>query len=587
MTENEAIPTLLEFMLGEKAATAERWASERLRAWCAAFDEWLAERKGKNHRATYTHFRKAWKRLLGRCGKAPWEVTVEDVQGLAQWLEGQGYGGNTIRRELGCLERFYEWCGERGIDPQCEADFNPAGGVRKPRKKNYSSSQALRAEEARGLLAVLKRDPCSLSRRDYAFFLARLEVGVPLRDLKELKWGQIRQEGGEAWVDWGGERGVELLPAAAWEAMVDYLEAAGRLAGMRAEAYVFAPLQDILGKGEKAEDWNEGRPLSNEQIERILKIYGRQAGIAERKLTLLALRHTAALLRVEAGDSAEEIQAFMGRSELYDTRRYLRRMEEAMAREGEETEDGGGLDTGGYRTGGYRTAGQRTLYSTDEARGAETAVRRRTGGHPPTHGFTRKSQPPEEVRAMLAEGKRGLEDEIDGMRWLGRRLLAMPADCNDPRELEDLMGAYGLAAARTGELLRYEKELGKRSKLDGWVEEIEAAAERMAAERGGEMGEGERKAEEGEEETGDGGWAVGRLVEEIAALRVVLRRSFGMAMASQETKAILRLVELYGRGCMRLARLLKLEGGQASEREEQLREGIQVALKEVAKDLGL
>jgi site-specific recombinase XerC len=166
MAEEEAIPTLLRFMLGENAAAGERWASERLLRWCVAFDEWLAERKGKHHQATYVYFRIAWKRLLGRCGKAPWEVTEEDIRAMVGWMEGQGYGGNSIRRELGCLERFYEWCGERGIDPECEAGFNPAGGVRKPRKKNYSSSQALRREEARSLLEVLKAERCSLSRRD-------------------------------------------------------------------------------------------------------------------------------------------------------------------------------------------------------------------------------------------------------------------------------------------------------------------------------------------------------------------------------------------------------------------------------------
>jgi hypothetical protein len=142
-----------------------------------------------------------------------------------------------------------------------------------------------------------------------------------------------------------------------------------------------------------------------------------------------------------------------------------------------------------------------------------------------------------------------------------------------------------LAAARTGELVRYEKELARRSKTDGWVEELEAMVKRVAQENG----QG-REAQARREEAGDdrqGSTAAGRLVEEIAALRVVLRRGFGMAMASAETKAILRLVELYGRGCMRLARLLKLEGGQASEKEMQLKEGIQAALKEVAKDLGL
>jgi hypothetical protein len=83
VTDEPGIPILLQFMFGEKAAAVRNGASERLLMWGRAFEDWLAERKDRNHRATYTHFRNAWKRLLGRCGKAPWEVTAQAGAGGA------------------------------------------------------------------------------------------------------------------------------------------------------------------------------------------------------------------------------------------------------------------------------------------------------------------------------------------------------------------------------------------------------------------------------------------------------------------------------------------------------------------------
>jgi hypothetical protein len=78
-----------------------------------------------------------------------------------------------------------------------------------------------------------------------------------------------------------------------------------------------------------------------------------------------------------------------------------------------------------------------------------------------------------------------------------------------------------------------------------------------------------------------------RLLEEIASLRLVLRRLFAMAQESQTVAGILRLADQCGKTCTRLARLLQLEGGQPGELGQELQQSIQEALKEVAEEMGL
>jgi integrase len=569
MPDNDPIPTLLQFMFAEKAALAYQGASQRLLLWCAAFDDWLAERKRKYLKNACLTSTNAWKQLLSRLPLAPWEITPADIKSHVQWLEGQGRAPVTIRGVLAGLSGFYAWCDSRRIDPLCAPGFNPAAEVPKPKTKNYAKAQALTPQEARRLLAVLKQDTCSLSRRDYAFFLARLHLGVSLKGLQCLQWGQIRSDAAGAWVDWGSGRPSELLPPAVWLAILDYLEASGRLASMRPAAYIFAPLANALvnESSDKAGDWNDQRCLSNNQIERVLKTYGRLAGIPEEKLTHIALRHTAALLRLEAGDGPEQIQAFLGRSSLQDTRNYLRLLPTPTPPDG-------------------------TIHPAAEPQPpaepplVPTPIReRRPHWSTFTHGRFSKSQPPEQLAAVLAEGVRGLGDEIAGLRWLARLLLELQATAVDHDELEALIEAYGRLASQIGELVKTEKQLARRSTDDDWVGDLLAVMASIAQENGEALDVDAIREDARRGPQLD--IAARQLAEEIASLRLVLRRLFSMAQASQDIAKILRLADLAGKTCTRLARLLKVEVAQAGEAQAEQKQIISQALQEVAKELDL
>jgi len=76
--------------------------------------------------------------------------------------------------------------------------------------------------------------------------------------------------------------------------------------------------------------------------------------------------------------------------------------------------------------------------------------------------------------------------------------------------------------------------------------------------------------------------AARRLVEEIAAMRYVLRRTFRLAMETRETPEYVRLVEIYGSGCTRLVRLLKMEENNNDRWESTFNEQVEQAIKEIS-----
>jgi hypothetical protein len=78
-----------------------------------------------------------------------------------------------------------------------------------------------------------------------------------------------------------------------------------------------------------------------------------------------------------------------------------------------------------------------------------------------------------------------------------------------------------------------------------------------------------------------------RLVEEISGMRHVLRNTLELAMAAQESRAYLRLVENYGSGCVRLVRLLKIEGTQPGQLQAYFSTQMQKVLREYTEELGI
>src|SRR4030067_1659574 len=200
MDQDLYIPRLFSYYFGDSAASAYRGASRRLKKWSRAFDQWMDERRQNYTKSSLRQSTLAWRRLVKQCRKMPWEIRQADIEHHIAWMEQQGLSMGTVHEELGIIAGFYRWSDERRVDRLCASGFNPAAQVKPPRPRPYAGTQLLSWDELQGLLTILKRDPSILGQREYAFFLARLSLGVPLNSLRRLQWEQIEGDEAGAWV---------------------------------------------------------------------------------------------------------------------------------------------------------------------------------------------------------------------------------------------------------------------------------------------------------------------------------------------------------------------------------------------------
>ena len=134
-------------------------------------------------------------------------------------------------------------------------------------------------------------------------------------------------------------------------------------------------------------------------------------------------------------------------------------------------------------------------------------------------------------------------------------------------------------------MLKAEKELAERGKPGDWAEELLEAMDRWAIKEGMEPVSEQVRADALGSEPGLEA-AARQPVEEIATLRLVLRKAFGRALEVEETREYIRVVELYSSGSLRLARLLKIARVDSSKLEALLREEINAAIREVMQGFG-
>ena len=186
------------------------------------------------------------------------------------------------------------------------------------------------------------------------------------------------------------------MPREVREAIYRYLEASGRMEGMRMGDYIFAPLAEpgVDRANDRREDWAEGRCVSMSQLLSSLKVYGRAACIAEEKLTLQCLRRTATRWRLEAGSGLEEMKSFLNsREEAKSTRHRLKQLPPLPQDDGETAAD----------------------FSAPDRKAKPFKA-----GDGLKHGMYAHEQPVEGVLAVLKENVKGVEEEVTGLRRLAR-----------------------------------------------------------------------------------------------------------------------------------------------------------------------
>jgi integrase/recombinase XerD len=316
--------------------------------WETAFSLWLASRPSAHTRRAY---HKAWQLFLDFTHKQPPEIGRADVAAWIDFLRLQGLSPETIHQRLAALSSFYTYTMRTytTVDlagrEQPLHTFNPAAAVPHPKTAPYGKARYLTADEARALLAAIPRHTLQ-GKRDYALFLAYLATGRRNSEIRLLRWcdfefGSISIDKtlpeGKVFYRWTGKGKLrrDECPLILWDAIQSYLHAANRLSKGAGPLrplptdYIFIPLNDHASRFPcaKSEPLTANRPLSPRMLDRLVKKYARLASLDPDKITVHTLRHTAAMLRKQAGDDLESISSFLGHSTLAITQIYLHSVE--------------------------------------------------------------------------------------------------------------------------------------------------------------------------------------------------------------------------------------------------------------------
>jgi integrase len=266
--------------------------------------------------------------------KQPQEVTPQDI---ARWLDelrehgiattdadgelvdGEPFSAASVYAAASRVSSFYKWLAK---DERLGGISNPVHLARPKAPRAYENSQALSDEEMDALLEVVWAKASAgelVAMRDYAMIQFYLNTAHRREEVNRLKWKDIKRNG-TLQVEFkvkGGEREWEEVDLFVWDALVDYLRAAGRLDGMTQDSPLWTA-HDRSGK-------STGSPLSSHSFSKNLKAYGRAAGLDA--IHVHQLRHTAARVAgEESGGNVGVVQHILGHANQQTTKIYYKRI---------------------------------------------------------------------------------------------------------------------------------------------------------------------------------------------------------------------------------------------------------------------
>jgi len=272
--------------------------------WKLTLYAFLAEKERRSgSKRTVESYSRILRDCFGRLGKTPDVIVAADV---FSWAHGIGSSGhepspNTINSRLSCLSSFYRFAIRMGL-----LTANPCDAVERP-KIHPAVPRGFSAAEVRRLLSVVP--DLADGRRDRAIILTLALTGRRRSEVLSLTVGDISFEEDVPYYAYrgkGGKFGRRELPGPAYQAIK-------RMLADRGKALTTAGATDSL--------WQISDSAFYSRFRRYLEAAGLPAA------GLHVMRHTAAKLRRDAGQSVEEVSAFLDHSSLAVTTVYLRRLE--------------------------------------------------------------------------------------------------------------------------------------------------------------------------------------------------------------------------------------------------------------------
>ena len=279
--------------------------------WQGSLYAFLAEkqRRSGSLRTPDSYFR-ILRHFFGSIQKLPDQVSAQDVFSFAHsiGLSGREPSPTTVSARLCCISSFFKFLIRMDV-----LSANPCDRVDRP-KPRPSSPSGLSASQVQRLLGVI---PDSIKgRRDRAIVVTLVLTGRRRSEVINLKAGDVSFDDSAVFYRYtgkGGVRGRRELPSPALVAIQHSLADVGTsLSSMQ-------PSESL---------WQAGAGpagVSSATFYNRFRTYLKKAGVPPSGLHVL--RHTAAKLRRDVGESIESVSQFLDHSSLAVTTTYLRRLE--------------------------------------------------------------------------------------------------------------------------------------------------------------------------------------------------------------------------------------------------------------------
>jgi integrase/recombinase XerC len=279
--------------------------------WERALYSFLAEKERRSgSKRTVQSYSRMLQDFFGRLGKPPDLVTSQEVFAYAHGigLSGREPSAVTVGARAACISSFFKFLIRMGA-----VTSNPCDALERP-KASPAPPRGLSADQVRQLLAVIPETPAGL--RDRAIFLTLVLTGRRRSEVLNLRAGDLAVDGETVYYVYrgkGGKRGRRELPRPACDAIVRSLAAFGTtLSDMRPDESLWRAVGADSG-------------ITDGTAYLRFRRYLKDAGLPPSGLHVL--RHSAAKLRRDAGESIESVSSFLDHSSLAVTSLYLRRLE--------------------------------------------------------------------------------------------------------------------------------------------------------------------------------------------------------------------------------------------------------------------
>ncbi len=299
--------------------------------WNTVLDVFIDNLDAKSN--TKKQYRKTLTLFFGWCeqrGVSPATIGKSDIMEYRRQLleDGKMLSSQTVAAYIVAIRRFFEWTESEKIYP------NIAKGVKSPKIKKEFVKQHLTTDECTDMLNNLFDDIEHKIRkraysnseanglRDYALVNLLLRTGLRTIELSRLDVGDITMRRRKRVIAvWGKGRDSKddyvPLSEKAYQPLMSYL-------GTRPEAKPNEPLFVCEGYG------SVGRRMSTRRIQAICKDALRAIGMNDHAFSAHSFRHTCAVMLIQSGASAYDVQKYLRHASIDTTEIYLKSIEEDM-----------------------------------------------------------------------------------------------------------------------------------------------------------------------------------------------------------------------------------------------------------------